>query len=220
MRGVALNSAARCARCHLPLRWCICPAERTVACALAVDVVMHHRERYRPSSTGHLITRVMPAARCHPWRREQPVRAEQIRQPGRELWVLHPQGGPPPAEFRADQVQVVLLDGSWRETNVMMPAARGWGRAVNLPMTGESRFWLRAQGDAGRFSTVEALLVLLRAFALTEAHEALRAQFELHVYAGLRARGQKALAETFLAASPARETFPDLIAALHVRRPR
>ena len=86
-------------------------------------------------------------------------------------------------------------------------------------MTGESRYWLRAQRDGGRFSTAEALLFLLRSFGLSAAHEALRVQFELHVYASLRARGRKEFAEEFLRESPVRTEFPDLLAQLNVRRP-
>ena len=93
------------------------------------------------------------------------------------------------------------------------------GRRVRLPMTGESRYWLRAQQEGGRFSTVEALLFLLRSFGLTAAHEALRLQFELHVYASLRARGRKEVAEEYLRESPVRAAFPDLPTLLNVRRP-
>jgi len=102
----------------------------------------------------------------------------------------------------------------------MAQEVRNWGRLVSLPMIGESRYWLRAQTEAGRFSTVEALLFLLRAFGLAAAHDALRLQFELHVYAHLRARGHKETGERFLATSPLREAFPELIAALNLRRPR
>jgi DTW domain-containing protein len=218
MRSVVLKTSRRCARCHLPPRWCICAAQSTFVCPLEVDVLMHHREQFRPSSTGHLINRVLPASRHHVWRRERKLGAEEIQLPGRELWVVHPQGAPAPEDIPPERVQVVLLDGSWRETSAMAQDIRGWGRAVSLPMTGESRYWLRAQGDAGRFSTVEALLFLLAAFRLNEAHDILRAQFELHVYASLRARGHKALSEDFLLTSPARTAFADVIAELNRRR--
>jgi DTW domain-containing protein len=181
---------------------------------------MHHREQFRPSSTGHLINRLIPASRHHAWRRERHLTADEIRVPGRELWILHPQGAPMPTDVPAERAQLVLLDGSWRETTAIAQEIRGWGRAVSLPMAGESRYWLRAQGDAGRFSTVEALLFLLSAFGLSEAHDALRAQFELHVYASLRARGHKALSETFLIGSPIEHVFPEVIEQLNVRRPR
>lgn len=87
-------------------------------------------------------------------------------------------------------------------------------------MTGESRYWLRAQQEGGRFSTVEALLFLLGALGLERERAALEAQFELHVWAGLRARGRKVAAAEFLATSPIRETHVELLARLEQRRPR
>ncbi len=220
MRSVVLKSSVRCPRCQLPPRWCVCAEHREIACPLAIDVLMHHREWFRPSSTGNLIQRVIPASRQHLWRRERKLGVDEIRVPGRELWILHPQGEQVPELPAPEQVQIVLLDGSWRETSAIAQELRGWGRLVNLPMTGASRYWLRAQTDAARFSTAEALLFLLQNFGLAEAHEALRRQFELHVYASLRARGHKEQAQAFLAESPIASAFAGLIAQLDVRRSR
>jgi DTW domain-containing protein YfiP len=180
---------------------------------------MHHREQFRPTSTGNLIQRILPESRQHLWRRERRLSAAEVQVPGRELWILHPQGHPAPAGARPEEVQVVLLDGVWSETSAMAQEVVGWGRAVSLPMTGESRYWLRTQQDQGRFSTVEALLFLLRMFGLEDAHATLRLQFELHVYASLRVRGHKERAAEFLRDSPAAAAFPELLAQLHVRRP-
>jgi DTW domain-containing protein YfiP len=192
-----------------------------VSSPLAVDVLMHHRERFRPSSTGNLIQRVLPGSRQHLWRRERRLTVDEVRRPGRELWILHPHGelaaSPPPP---AAAIQLVLLDGSWREASAMAQEVRGWGRTIRLTPTGGSRYWLRAQADAARLSTVEALLAMFAYFELAEAHAALRLQFELHVYASLRARGHKAAAREFLASSPVTTAFPELIAALDVRRSR
>jgi DTW domain-containing protein YfiP len=172
---------------------------------LEIDVVTHHREMSRPSSTGHLIQRVVPAARQHLWRRERSLSIDEIRVPGREVWVLHPQGELVPKEFAAASTQVVLLDGSWREASAMARQLQGGARLVSLPMSGASRFWLRAQAEPGRFSTVEALLFLLERAGLDEAARTLRLQFERHVYAHLRSRGHIATAATYLAGSPLRE---------------
>lgn len=205
----------------MPLRWCICPAHREVACPLAIDVLTHHRERFRPSSTGTLINRVIPASRHILWRPERPLMRAEVEVPGRELWILHPHGEPvPPALPAAERVHVLLLDGSWREASAMAQFVGGWGRLVSLPMAGESRYWLRAQADAARFSTVEALLFLLTRFGLGDAHEVLRLQFELHVYASLRGRGQKRASAEFLAGSPICDAFRALIEDLNVRRPQ
>lgn len=221
MRSIVRQTLRRCLRCQMATRWCVCPVHADIALPLAVDVLTHHRERFRPSSTGTLINRVIPGSRHILYRRERRLTAADVRAPGRELWILHPHGEPLPATLPDPSgVQVLLLDGSWRETSAMAQEVTAWGRLVSLPMAGVSRYWLRAQADAARFSTVEALLFLLQRFGLGQAHEALRSQFELHVYASLRARGQKALSHEFLADSPIRTTFHEFIAQLDVRRPR
>ena len=66
---------------------------------------------------------------------------------------------------------------------------------------------------------MEALLFLLEAFALTDIAAKLRLQFELHVYAGLRARGSKELAAQYLATSPLQQALTDHVATLQTPRP-
>jgi len=219
-RSVVLESAPRCHRCHLPPRWCICDGFQPLASPFQVEVLIHNREYWRPTSTGRLINRVMPASHVHIFQRDNPPMRESIVQPGRPLWILHPRGDPLPAGAPPADVQVLLLDGSWREAARMLQGVETWGRCISLPMTGASRYWLREQQGEGMYSTIEALLFLFTALGLSQAEAHLRLQFELHVYAGLRARGAKAAAEKFLASSPIREAFPELLAKLDQRRPR
>jgi DTW domain-containing protein YfiP len=197
----------------------VCEGLRAVACPLAVDVMMHSREFYRPSSTGHLIQRVVEGARTHVWRHDAVPSRESVARAGKDLWVLHPLGEPMPAGARAEDVQVLLLDGSWGEAADMKKDVEGWGRRVSLPMTGKSRYWLRTQQGEGQFSTAEALLFVLAALGRKAEHDALRVQMELHVYAGLRTRGHTALAADFYATSPLREVMPDVIARMHPQSP-
>jgi DTW domain-containing protein YfiP len=187
---------------------------------LQVDVLIHHREFWRPTSTGRLVNRVMPASRLHLYRPEKPPARDTVVLPGRELWILHPRGEPLPVGADPAGLQVLLLDGSWGEAARMAQAVSGWGRLVRLPPAGPSRNGLRRQEQAGNYATVEALLALFAALGLPQAEEELRLQFELHVYAGLRTRGASAQAAEFLATSPIREAFPDLLARMHERRPR
>jgi DTW domain-containing protein YfiP len=197
----------------------MCAGERVVESPLRVDVLMHVMESYRPSSTGHLIKRVMPSSGQHLIGRETTPTREEVVQLDRELWVLHPQGESLPAAPEPERLQVLLIDGTWVQSTEMARHAGTWGRRVRLPMEGESRYWLRTQAGEGRFSTIEALLFLMQALGLAEAHAALRAQFELHVYATLRARGFKEKATAYLATSPIREVFPEVLARLDERRP-
>jgi DTW domain-containing protein YfiP len=220
-RSVVLKGAVRCARCELPPRWCICAVQVQESCPLEVDVLQHQLEAYRPTSTGNLIPRVVAGARVHLYRRERPlVRAEIVR-PGAELWILHPHGEtlPEAPSDGRERLQVLLLDASWAQAGGMLAAVEGWGRRVRLPMAGASRYQLRAQNGDGRFSTFEALLFLLEALGHEGPAARLRLQLEVHVYAGLCARGRKVEAAAYLATSPAAAAFPALAAEFARRRP-
>lgn len=210
-RSVVLRETPRCPRCQLAPRWCVCAGWREVTSPLRVDVLQHFMESYRPSSTGHLLSRVMPGAGRHIFRAERPLARADIAQPGRELWILHPNGEAPPAHANPAELQVLLLDGTWVQAAEMARLTGAWGRRVSLPMTGRSRYWLRTQSGPGRFSTAEALLFLLGALGLADAQAQLRVQFELHVYASLCARGHKQLAADYLADSPLRTALPEVL---------
>jgi len=201
-RSVVLKPTPRCTRCQLPPRWCICAARQEVECPLRVDVLMHYLESLRPSSTGDLIKRVVPSSGHHLYYKERPLVRESIAQSDKELWILHPSGEPLPETPVVAGVQILLLDGNWQQAGEMSRTVGSWGRRVSLPMKGESRYWLRAQAGPGQFSTVEALLFLLAVLGLSAVRDRIRAQFELHVYAGLRSRGHKQKAEEYLASSP------------------
>src|SRR4051812_28241486 len=218
-RSVVLQTTRRCDRCRFTPRWCICAAFEPITTSLQVDVLIHHREFHRPTSTGRLINRLLPASRHHIFRANHVVVREVIEAPERELWVLHPRGEPVPADANPANLQVLLLDGSWREATRMAQSVTGWGRLVRLPEAGASRNHLRQQEQPGNYSTAESLLFLFAALGLKEEEAKLRRQFELHVYAGLRTRGAKAQAAAFLAGSSLLQNFPELIAQLEVRRP-
>lgn len=213
-RSVVTRPNVRCERCLLPPRWCVCDGLRTLECPVQVDVLMHDMETFRPSSTGHIIARAIPSSRQHIFRPERPIVPEEIVRPDRELWILHPRGEPMPDERRPEEIQVLLLDGSWQQAKRMLRRVDTLGRKIRLPDSGPSRYWLRAEPEPGLTSTVEALLVILDRLGSRAAYEALRLQFELHVFAGLCCRGHKELAAKFLEDSPAAEEFPEIVARL------
>jgi DTW domain-containing protein YfiP len=222
-RSVVLAGTVRCEHCMLPPRWCICHALEPVVSPLQVDVLLHFREQWRPTSTGKLIERAVHGSRTHIYRRDVPKEREALVEPGRELWILHPRGEPLSALGGtipdAAGIQVLLLDGSWGEASRLMRGVERWGRPVCLPLSGPSRYLLREQQGEGNHSTIEALLGLMGALGLAEAEARLRLHFELHVYATLRARGRKAQATEYLETSPVRTALPELLDRLHARRP-
>lgn len=218
-RSLVTNDADRCERCRCALRWCICAGHEEVRCPVAVDVLIHQSEQFRPTSTGRLLQRVVTGARTHVYQRNAPPARDAVARAGHDLWILHPRGeAVPPRPI--SPVQVLLLDGNWREAAAMARSVTGWGRLVRLPEAGPSRYELRSTPHPDTYATAEALVVLLAAIGATEPATRLRRQFELHVYAGLRTRGAKTRAEEFLARSALREDFPELIEELNRRRRR
>jgi DTW domain-containing protein YfiP len=220
MRSVIHRPTARCNCCQLPLRWCLCFAAEVINTPLQTDLLTHPRERMRPTSTGNLIHRLFAGSQQHLWSEPHVPTPETVCRPGREVWILHPKGTPPPRHADPGQIQLLIPDGSWSETNVMSRAVSSWGRKVSLPLQGESRYWLRAKQDNERFSTAEALMYLLRLLGLDAACSQLDRQFELHVYACLRARGKVSQAAEFLAVSHLQTSMPDILAQLQARRSR
>lgn len=216
-RSVVLAGAARCPRCSLPPRWCVCDALSPVETRLGVHVLIHRAEQHRPSSTGKLVARAVAGAACHVYQRATrffpaagfPAAAVT---PGRELWILHPSGEPLPA---GDQhhPDVLLLDGTWRQAGEMVRDVEGIGRRVRLPEPTDepSRFWLREQREPGHCSTAEALMGVFRAVGDSEAERCLRLHFELHVYATLLSRGRREMAERYLGHSPLLATVPEVL---------
>ena len=209
-----LNETLRCDRCRLLQRWCVCAGLEAIQTGVRVDVLMHRREFRRPTSSGHLIQRIVAGARQHVFEPGRLLDPAAIRDPQRDLWILHPQGDPPPVEADPARVQMLLLDGNWGEAGAMARAVVGWGRRVRLPMTGSSRYWLRAQRQQAEFSTVEALIFALGHLGLTGPQAAVQRQLELQVYAGLLSRGQKVQAARYLVDSPVGAVWPELVRKL------
>ncbi len=219
MRSVVRKPSTRCNNCLLPPRWCVCAAQNQLEIPLSLAVLSHQRELGKPSSTGNLIKRLLPAAVQHRWDPGAPLSPAQVVDPQREAWILHPQGEDMPSNAVAGTTQVLLLDGAWHEASAMVRHTKDWGRLIKLPLQGESRFWLRSQQGEAQFSTIEALIFLLRAFGLQQAGTELQHQLELHVYAGLRARGRIDVAEQYLDSSPIKTAMADYLREYQARRP-
>jgi len=226
-RSVVLAGAARCPRCCLQPRWCVCDALAPVVTGIQVHVLIHRQEQHKPSSTGRLIARTVKGAICHLYQRENRFFASASLSsadllPDRETWILHPHGEPAPAAVGTGHrlpPQVVLLDGTWRQAAEMQRAVDGLGRCVRLPEPGPGRYWLRDYDAPAHVSTAEALLGVFGVVGDTEAERCFRLHFELHVYATLLSRGRRDVADRYLASSPLREAIPDFLEQLVRGRP-
>lgn len=229
-RSVVLAGAARCSGCSLPPRWCVCDALPPVETRLAVHVLIHRHELGKPSSTGKVVARAVRGAVCHTYQRvsryfpASGVTADAF-DPARELWILHPAGEPMPATptagdtFGSEGLQILLLDGTWRQATDMLRSVEGLGRCVRLPegVVEPSRYWLRDQSEPAHLCTAEALMHVFHAVDDPEAARQLRLHFELHVYATLLGRGKREMAERYLGHSPLLSEARDVLDQLHAR---
>ena len=230
-RSVVLAGAARCPRCSLPPRWCTCDMLPPVETRLAVHVLIHWQESWKPSSTGRLVARVVSGAATHVYQRTTKffpaatVPADRLGPEG-ELWILHPNGDLPSVaagEGTASSTirrHVLLLDGTWRQAGEMLRTIEGMGRCIRLPDASDepSRNWLRDQAEPERISTAEALMGVFRAMGDLGAERILRLHFELHVYATLLARGRREMAERYLGHSPLLSDALGALEQLHARK--
>lgn len=229
-RSVVLAGAARCSRCSLPPRWCICDALQPIQTQLAVHVLIHRHEQRKPSSTGKLVARAVVGSRSHVYQRGTRFFAvsdwpgDTVKR-DEDVWILHPAGNPlpgtrgsPHSEFRPRK-NILLLDGTWRQAGEMLRSLDGVGQRVRLAdaVNAPSRYWLRDQPGPGQLSTAEALMGVFRAVGEHEAERHLQLHFELHVYATLLARGKREMAERYLGCSPLLNEAPAAVDDLHSR---
>ena len=220
--------AVRCHACRLAPRWCVCRALPQATTAIQVDVLMHPQEQCKPSSTGKLIERAVQGARCQLYQRGShqhggPSAPSLAALQAPELWILHPLGEPlesiQSVIDSSTPLRVLLLDGNWSQAGEMLRTVESMGRCVRLRAAGPSRYWLRDQREPSHISTAEALLGVFNAVGDTAAEVQFRLHFELHVYASLRARGRRQLAEDYLLDSPLKAAIPDFLERLNARRP-
>jgi len=78
MRSVVRKPSPRCSSCLLSPRWCVCAAQHDVQVPLSVAVLSHQREFTKPSSTGNLIKRLLPASVQHRWDPAAPLLPAQV----------------------------------------------------------------------------------------------------------------------------------------------
>ena len=227
-RSVVRAGAVRCHACRLAPRWCVCRALPQATTAIQVDVLMHPQEQCKPSSTGKLIERAVQGARCQLFQRGShqhggPSAPSLAALQAPELWILHPLGEPlesiQSVIDSSTPLRVLLLDGNWSQAGEMLRTVESMGRCVRLRAAGPSRYWLRDQREPSHISTAEALLGVFNAVGDTAAEVQFRLHFELHVYASLRARGRRQLAEDYLLDSPLKAAIPDFLERLNARRP-
>jgi DTW domain-containing protein YfiP len=155
-------------------------------------LLMHPKERQKPSNTGRLLGATMPQTRFFLWQRTAPP-GELIDLIGDcrfAPYLVFPHGDPGPFEhLRAEALPTgkipafVLLDGTWDQATKMLHRSPYlWGlRRLSITPRTRSTYLLRRQSCADHLATVEVAIALLAQVESTVASQMLEAYFRVFV---------------------------------------
>jgi DTW domain-containing protein YfiP len=171
---------ARCPRCLLQLRVCLCAAIPTVITRTRVVIIRHHLERWRSSNSGRLAHLALPNSEIV----EHGGRVGVAALPPLDgAWLVFPEGEPIDAPPVPPPRQLVVLDATWSQARRMFrKIARLRGLPIlRLPDAPMPAARLRESPAPGRVSTIEAIARALRLVEGDAAAAPLEALFALAV---------------------------------------
>lgn len=177
--------SGRCEGCALHLHLCVCDRFPDVHTDAEILVVQHIGERFKPTNTGRLLTRMVDGAQLL-WygMREPPFDASPFEREDVVWHLVFPREEAPvldPSRLVAMKSEAgegrklgfVFLDGTWHQCSRMSRRVPGVKALppVALPDGPPSRWGVRTQHDERGLSTFEAgtrLLALLEGRAAAE----------------------------------------------------
>lgn len=195
MAGVRSRSmtgmTGRCPRCHTKTTHCVCAAIPTLMTRTEIVVIRHFREDYRSTGTARIAGLALPNLRFVSYgHAAEPARSELPALLTAGACALFP--NEPTSPWPEQLTQLVVLDGTWRETRRMyhrLDALHPLPR-LSLPPKDEAVMRLRAPTFEGGRSTLEAIADALGRLEGPHIAEALLAVHALYVERTLRTRGE------------------------------
>jgi DTW domain-containing protein YfiP len=159
-----------CATCLRPAATCICHWAAPVAGAVKVLILQHPMEVLNAKGSARLLHLCLPGSRIEVGERfgEAPLRA-MLGEGGRQPVLLYPDApgdrslgiAPPPpcsATLAPEQVQLVVLDATWRKSRKMLYLNPALQALPRLPLrdTPPSHYLIRKAHAPDQLSTLEA----------------------------------------------------------------
>ncbi|HEY0476400.1 MAG TPA: tRNA-uridine aminocarboxypropyltransferase [Kofleriaceae bacterium] len=175
-----MDDAARCPRCLLQRRVCLCAAIPTVATRTRIVIVRHHLERWRSSNSGRLAHLALPNSEIVEHGGAAGVAALP---PLAGAWLVFPEGEPAHTAPEPPPRQLVVLDATWSQARRMFRKLAGLRGLpiLRLPDAPMPAARLRESPGPGRVSTIEAIAGALRIIEGESAAAPLEALFALAV---------------------------------------
>jgi len=200
----------RCERCGLHVQFCVCPLLPTIANRMAVHVVVHWRESFKPSNTArlavHMLTNCNLVVRGGP----TPEAGRDVElalrslDPDRTL-LLYPDENAVPIEAIRDDgagidavTSLVVPDGTWSQTRrlVRRHEALRKMRWVRLRAQ-DTQYVLRRGSESGLLCTLEAIAEALGILEGSTCKDGLMRGFATWQAQALKIRGRRGDAGPF-----------------------
>ena len=175
-----MADGARCPRCLLLVRVCLCAEIPAVATRTRIVIVRHHLERHRSSNSGRLAHLALPNSEII---EHGGATGAVALPPLAGAWLLFPEGEPMRTVPEPPPRQLVVLDATWSQARRMfrkLAALRGLP-ILRLPDAPMSAARLRESPAPGRVSTIEAIAGALRLLEGEAAAAPLEALFAIAV---------------------------------------
>jgi DTW domain-containing protein YfiP len=171
---------ARCPRCLLQRRVCLCAAIPTLVTRTRIVIVRHHLERWRSSNSGRLAHLALPNSEIV---EHGGSAGAAVLPPLAGAWLVFPEGEPITTAPVPPPRQLVVLDATWSQARRMyrkLAPLRGLP-LLRLPDAPMPAARLRESPAPGRVSTIEAIARALRLVEGDAAAAPLEALFALAV---------------------------------------
>ena len=175
----------RCIRCRMAVEICVCELFPCQKLRISLLVLIHEREYWKPSNTGHLLRLISPQAkvvvRRNPW---NPEKTLSLLNKKRKQLVLFPSKEAKDlslsyVESLKEPVQFIIPDGSWRQARKIIvrdPHLKNLPR-VQLKGFPPSQYRLRKERRREGMATFEAIARVLGMFESRELQEKMELAF-------------------------------------------
>lgn len=192
---------------------CVCAFTPTIPTWVQFWILMHPKERLKPTNTARLIAATMPQTRIFLWERTNPPEAfvALLQDAQFRPYLLFPGGDPQtfarfsaPVHAAPQTPAFILLDGTWPQARKMLlrsPYLYGVPRLTIHPQA-PSAYRLRQQHYAEHLSTVEVAIALLHQVEEAAAGTLLSTYFQAFVDAVMTTRHGHAWQDLFPAQAP------------------
>lgn len=190
------SPSARCSRCGLHLRSCLCASLEPLALATRVVVLRHRRELHKPSNSGRLVPLTLVDSEVRTFgARDVALDSACLIDPARHSLLLYPSSDSrelTQGELAAGPITLIVPDADWRRAFKFVarePVLVGVPR-VHLPSGAPSTYRLRRHTNPRFLATFEAIARALGILEGPDVQARLEHVFRLMVERTLLSRGR------------------------------